>query len=56
MAKLDALEGGLFLNFEPPVVTGLSFVTFPRMACVAAQTFEVTKSSMSPIVIFGSSI
>lgn len=36
MAKLDALGGDLFLNFVPLGGTGLSFVTFPKMACMAA--------------------
>ena len=51
MAKLDALGGGFFLNFSPPGGAGLSLVTFPKMACVAGQAFEMTKPSISSIVI-----
>ena len=51
MAKLDALGGGFFLNFSPPGGAGLSLVTFPKMACVAARAFEMTKPSISSIVI-----
>ena len=36
MAKLNALGGGLFLKFNPLGGAGLSLVTFPKMACVAA--------------------
>ena len=56
MAKLDALGGGLILNFEPPGGTGLSLVTFPKLALVAARAFEVTKLSMSAIVLSRSSV
>ena len=56
MAKLDALGGGLFLNFNPPGGTGLSLVTFPKIAWVAARAFEVTKPSTSSIVISHSSV
>ena len=43
-AKLDALGGGLFLNFSPPGGAGLSLVTFAKMACVATRAFELTKT------------
>ena len=56
MAKLDALGSGLFLNFSPPGGAGLSLVTFPKMAYVAAQAFELTKPSISSIVISRSSV
>ena len=49
------LGGVLFLNFNPLGGSRWSMATFPKMACVAAQAFEVMKPSISSIVISRSS-